>query len=203
MDEKPKAFITMSGVGIYKRDPNIVHDENSKQFENDFWSDLVTKWEASIELPKSCDKTRQIAIRSGAILSRHGGMIESMYKQFYFGLGGCLGDGSQLMPFIHIKDLIRLIIFCVETEQMNGVVNAVAPQTCTNLEFSKALAQSMWRPCRLNVPEFVIRNLLAKERASILLDSVNVTPKKALDNKFEFIYTNIIGSMSGLIGLKY
>lgn len=192
----------MSGVGIYKADPSIVHDENSTEFNNDFWTDLVTKWEAASELPVNCP-TRRIMLRTGAVLSRQGGMIQTMYPSFYLGFGGCLGDGNQYAPFIHIKDLARLVVFCCEIDQINGVVNAVAPKFCTNKELTTALARTMNRPHLFKTPEWLIRALMSKERAAIMLDSIKVYPKKALDNGFEFIYPDIYAAMSGINDLKY
>ena len=138
LNKKPSAFITMSGVGIYKADPSIVHDENSTQFCDGFWQDLVTDWEAACELPNSCE-TKTVKIRAGAVLSRQGGMVQRMYPQFQWGFGGCIGSGEQYMPFIHIRDLVRLIVFCCEID--------------TNQEFTRGLARGMLRPHKFHVPE--------------------------------------------------
>ena len=192
----------MSGVGIYKADPSIVHDESSTEFAGDFWQDLVSKWEAACELPETCP-TKTVKIRAGAVLSRQGGMVQRMYPQFLWGLGGCIGSGEQYMPFIHIRDLVRLIVFCCEIDQVCGVVNAVSPTACTNREFTRALARSMFRPHKMNVPEWLIRRTLCKERAAILLDSLKVYPKKALENGFEFLYPDVFSAISGLVSTKY
>lgn len=58
-------------------------------------------------------------------------MILQTYLQFYFGFGTWFGSGSQYFPWIHLHDLCRLIIFSIENNQVNGVVNAVAPEVTT------------------------------------------------------------------------
>lgn len=202
LNQKPKAFITMSGAGIYRADPSIVHDETSTAFSNDFWTDLITKWEAACELPDSCP-TKTVKIRAGVVLSRQGGMVAQMIPQFKWCLGGCIGSGEQYMPFIHIRDLVRLIVFCCEIEQVRGVVNAVSPSPCKNRDFTKALANGMFRPHKFNVPESLIKRLLAPERQAILLGSTKVYPRKALDNGFEFLYPDVFAAVSGLTSTHY
>ena len=186
--KKPSTFVTMSGAGIYKPDPSIVHDESSTEFSGDFWQDLVSKWEAACELPDGCP-TKTLKIRAGAVLSRQGGMVQMMYPQFQWCLGGRIGSGEQYMPFIHIRDLVRLIVFCCEID--------------TNQEFTRGLARGMLRPHKFHVPEWLIRRTLSKERQAILLGSTKVYPRKALDNGFEFFYQDIYAALNGLISIKY
>lgn len=202
LHQKPKAFITMSGAGIYRADPSIVHDESSTAFTDDFWTELITKWEGACELPDSCP-TKTVKIRAGVVLSRQGGMVQRMVPQFKWGLGGCIGSGEQYMPFIHIRDLVRLIVFCCEMDPVRGVVNAVSPRPCTNREFTKALAKGLFRPHKFNVPESLIRRILAPERQAILLGSTKVYPRKALDNGFEFLYPDVFSAVSGLVSTHY
>lgn len=186
-EKKPRIFITMSGVGVYKPDPSIVHKEDSKEYANDFWTKLVLAWENATELPESIP-TKRVMLRSGVVLSKHGGLFRSMYSQFYLGFGGTIGNGEMFMPYIHIRDLVKLAVFCVETERLEGVVNAVSPHFLTNKEFSQSLAKTLNRPCWLKTPEFVFTKFMCKERADIILSSLKVYPQKALDNGFEFMY---------------
>lgn len=79
----------------------------------------------------------QVIIRSGVVLGREGGMIKNMILPFFFGLGGPIGSGKQYLPWIHIEDLTRLITFALENENVEGVLNGVAPQVVTNGEFTQ------------------------------------------------------------------
>ena len=54
-------------------------------------------------------------------------MIQQIFLPFFLGLGGRMGEGSQPLPWIHVKDLAGLISHAVEKEDMEGVYNAVAP----------------------------------------------------------------------------
>ena len=43
------------------------------------------------------------------------------------------------MPWIHVDDEVRLVLWALDTEDRSGVYNATAPNPVTNREFSKAL----------------------------------------------------------------
>lgn len=64
-------------------------------------------------------------------------MIKQLYLPFWMGLGGPIGTGQQYLPWIHINDITRLILFSIENDNVNGIINGVAPQQITNRAFSK------------------------------------------------------------------
>lgn len=143
---KPSVFVTMSGVGIYKPDQNKQYTEESQCNEFDFFSKLCNHWEkAAVLHTKTQEECRLVTIRSGVVLGKGGGMIKQLYLPFYLGLGGPVGDGTQYMPWIHIDDLIRLIIYAIENPNVKGVVNGVAPNPCTNKDFSKVKYNTFYK----------------------------------------------------------
>lgn len=64
-------------------------------------------------------------------------MIESTTLPFKLGLGGPMGTGKQILPWIHMNDLCRLIQYSIECKNVVGVLNGVAPEIATNESFSK------------------------------------------------------------------
>lgn len=134
----PKAFVTMSGVGIYEPSAHKVYTEKDATQSFDYLSKMCFAWENAAQLPTDMQNTcRQVTIRSGVVLGRNGGMVRQIYWPFYFGLGGPIGSGKQYLPWIHISDLCRFILFAIQDETVKGVYNGVAPQQITNNEFSK------------------------------------------------------------------
>lgn len=65
---------------------------------------------------------------TGVVLGRSGGMIKQIYLPFYLGLGGPMGSGAQYFPWIHIEDLTRVVLYSLRNTQVEGIVNAVAPE---------------------------------------------------------------------------
>lgn len=133
----PESFIVMTGVGIYppSPDPCKVYNELSILNSNDYITDLCHHWEKASLLTKN-ENVRRVIIRSGVVLGRYGGMIQNMFVPFYLGLGGPLGSGCQVLPWIHIEDACRLIIFAIENERVEGILNGVSPHIITNAEFT-------------------------------------------------------------------
>lgn len=137
-EEKPSAFILMSGVGIYQPSETEEYTEKSISTEFDYLSKMCHHWEKAAALS---DNTfcRQVTIRSGVVLGRDGGMIKQLYLPFFMGLGGPVGTGKQYLPWIHINDITRMIVFSIENNNVKGVMNGVAPQQVTNGQFSKVI----------------------------------------------------------------
>lgn len=79
----------------------------------------------------------QVKIRTGVVIGRNGGMIKSLKIPFWLGLGGAVGAGEQILPWIHIDDLCNLIKFAVEHRNVKGILNGVAPDIITNADFTK------------------------------------------------------------------
>ena len=68
------------------------------------------------------------------MLGRKGGMIKQLYLPFYLGLGGPIGKGNQFMPWIHVEDIANLLLFAIENEEVQGVLNGVAPEASLNFK---------------------------------------------------------------------
>jgi uncharacterized protein len=39
-----------------------------------------------------------------------------------------MGNGSQFFPWIHIDDVCRIVLFAIENNRVEGIVNGVAPE---------------------------------------------------------------------------
>ncbi|XP_022207961.2 epimerase family protein SDR39U1 [Nilaparvata lugens] len=188
---KPSAFVTISGVGIYKPSSTAEYDENSdlgKPF--DFLSKLAHDWESASTLPSGND-VRNVVIRSGVVLGRGGGMIKQMFPAFFFGVGGPIASGKQYLPWIHVKDMCRLLLFSIENKNATGILNGVAPQVVTNEEFTAAFASAMMRPAFFRLPEFVLNTMFGSERAKIMTEGQKVIPKRVLELGFKYEYPDI------------
>jgi len=204
-EEKPQAFVTMSGVGFYPSggDSEGGYTELSDGGSGNFLSSLVSDWEAAANISSSLTGVRRCSIRSGVVLGRNGGMIQQLFLPFYLGLGGHMGRGSQIMPWVHVKDVARLIVHCIQTPECAGIYNAVAPQSTTNKQFAKAFASALWRPAFFPVPEFVFNLVFGKERAAMITDSQWVRPERTLESGFEFHYPSILEACQEFAHLMY
>ncbi|XP_015594016.1 epimerase family protein SDR39U1 isoform X2 [Cephus cinctus] len=198
---KAETFATISGVAYYKPS-EIEYTEDSKCEKYDFLSELCHEWERAAELSTNSN-IRQFTIRSGVVLGRKGGMIGQIFLPFYFGLGGRIGTGKQYMPWIHIRDLINLFLFAIDTKDVSGILNGVAPQIITNEQFTKAFAAALWRPAVIPVPTFLLNMAFHKERAKIMTEGQKVIPKRVLDAGYEYEFPNIDAACKQFAKLIY
>eukprot|EP00088_Acartia_fossae_P065912 TRINITY_DN81414_c0_g1_i1.p1 TRINITY_DN81414_c0_g1~~TRINITY_DN81414_c0_g1_i1.p1 ORF type:complete len:139 (-),score=45.11 TRINITY_DN81414_c0_g1_i1:47-463(-) len=118
-------------------------------------------------------------------------MIQQTILPFFFGLGGRMGSGDQVMPWIHVKDVAGLMVHCVNNDKCSGVFNTVAPEVITNNTFTQSYAGTLNRLAIFPVPGFVLNTIFGEERANMVLQSQTVVPKKALDTGYEFRFPTI------------
>jgi len=122
-----------------------------------------------------------------------------MALPFRAGFGGRMGSGKQWVPWIHIDDLVALIVRILDDDRFSGAVNAVAPHPVRNAQLSTAIAQCLSRPCWLPVPQLPLRILLG-ELSEELLGSRRCVAKVATDLGFEFEHTEVETALDAEIG---
>ena len=165
-----------------------------------FLTEVSGKWEkASVGFEQH--DVRRVVFRIGVVLSNKGGALTPIKIPFQFGIGSAMGTGKQPLPWIHIDDLTNGIIEAIERKEIVGIYNAVAPQQLTNSEFSKTLAHEMKRPFWApNVPSFVLRIILGKEKADeMLLNGAHVSSKKIEEAGFKFQFPDLASALRSLL----
>jgi len=196
LDDKPKTLISASAVGYYGscRDRELTEDAPAG---DDFVAELAVKWEA--EAARAVDLgVRVVRLRIGLVLGREGGALAKMLPPFKLGLGAWFGSGRQWMPWIHVDDVVCLMLHAATDGQLVGPVNAVAPSPATNRDFSKALGRALNRPVLLSAPVFMLRAVLG-EFADVLLASQRVLPQAALDAGYQFSYPRLDAALQDVL----
>jgi hypothetical protein len=182
--EKPKLFISASAVGIY--DSEAKHDDNSQDFADDYLSYICKDWEAQARRSETFG-VRSVQTRFGVIYAKEGGAMEKMLPPFKMGFGGKLGEGHQIISWIHIEDLVRAYEFIIKTPELKGAINFTTPHSLSNIQQTQIIGKVLHRPTFFGVPEFVIK-LIFGEGSAVMLDSKDVYPRKLLESGFEFKY---------------
>jgi hypothetical protein len=149
------------------------------------------QWEGSITPLKKFGK-RLVILRTGIVLSNEAGALPEFKKPLKFGLASILGNGKQVISWIHIDDLVRMYIFAIENEGVQGIYNAVAPSPVPNkqlvLELAKASRKRFYIP--VYVPSFVLKIVLG-EMSIEVLKSATVNCRKIQSKRFTFIYPSL------------
>jgi uncharacterized protein (TIGR01777 family) len=196
LEIKPKVFISGSAIGYYG--PSDKPLDETGLTGDGFSERLCSNWEASAMQFEGLG-CRVCYLRTGIVLGEQGALAK-MLPAFKLALGGPIGDGKQWMSWIHIEDMVSLILFCINSATLAGPVNATAPNPVTNRVFSKTLGAALHRPAIFPMPAPVVRLLFGEMGEALLLEGQSVLPKKLQDSGFEFKYPQLDEALRQLIG---
>jgi uncharacterized protein (TIGR01777 family) len=186
--------VNASAVGYYGNRGDEVLDENSAPGSGDYLSDVCRQWEAAAR-PAADAGIRVALLRFGIILSGQGGALKKMLLPFKLGLGGKIGSGRQYMSWVAIDDVVGAIVHCLETANLQGPVNVVAPRPETNSVFTKTLGHVLHRPTLFPMPALAARAAFGQMADELLLASQRVRPAKLLSANYVFRYPELDGAL--------
>lgn len=184
LDRKPRTLVCASAIGFYGDRGHEVLTEDSPVGLG-FLAETCQQWEAAGQ-PAWEAGIRVAQVRIGVVLSPEGGALEKMLPIFRKGLGGPLGRGNQIVSWVALPDLVRLLRFVVDNDSIHGVVNGTAPQPVSNKEFSSALGRAVGKPAFLPAPAFALRLAVGEAAGPLLLESADVRPKRLEEAGFQF-----------------
>lgn len=196
--QPPKALVCASAIGYYgDRGEEILRDESVPG--SGFLAAVCREWEAAAQ-PAAEKGVRVVHLRIGVILTPAGGALARMLPAFRMGVGGRLGSGRQYMSWISIDDLVGVIQHTLTTTALKGVVNVVAPQPVTNLEFTRTLGRVLARPTIFPMPAFAARLAFGEMADELLLASTRVEPTRLLASGYRFRHPELEGALRHLLG---
>ncbi|MDP9403404.1 MAG: TIGR01777 family oxidoreductase [Actinomycetota bacterium] len=198
MATPPKVMVSGSAVGFYGDRGTEVLTEHSAGGTG-FLAEVCRDWEAATA-PAAGAGTRVVNIRSGIVLSRHGGALEKQLPLFRLGLGGKLGSGKQYMSWVGIDDEVGAIVHAVGSEGLRGPVNVTAPEPVPAAELARALGSVLRRPVVLPVPRLALAAVLGRELAGELLASQRALPARLEADGYTFRHTELEGALRALLG---
>jgi uncharacterized protein len=184
MDVKPALVLSGSAIGYYGDRAGELLDESSSHGD-DFLSSVVQQWEDSAA-PIAAAGVRLVLLRSGVVLSHHGGALAKMLLPFKLGAGGRIGGGQQWMSWIALHDHVRAMEHLLFANDVHGPVNLVAPHPATNEDFTVMLAHVLSRPALLTVPAIALELAYGEMARATLLASQRVMPKALIASGFAF-----------------
>jgi hypothetical protein len=195
-ERKPALFLSVSAVGFYgNRNDEVITEESTGG--NDFLSKVVQQWESAAYEAERFG-VRVATPRIGLVLQKNGGMIGKMLLPFQCFVGGPVGNGKRYLPWIHMVDVVRGLLYPVLHETFRGRYNLVSPNPVTMKEFARTLGSVLHRPAWLTVPEFALA-LLYGEGANAILAGQHAIPKKLIDAGFRFSFTDLTAALNNIL----
>jgi len=191
--DPPVLFINASAVSIYN--DHGKHTENSVEYADTFLSNLCRDWES--EANKVSGRCRVVNLRMGLVLAKDGGVLTKMAPFFRLGIGARVGSGTQGLSWIHIDDLLEIILFVMRQEKIDGIVNAVGEYPTDNYNFSDSLGKMFRQPVYFSIPRFAMKMIFG-DISQVLINGQKVIPAKLQAHGFTFKYPTIDKALIGI-----
>ncbi len=196
----PTLWINSSTATIYRHAEDRPMTETNGEIGNGFSVGIATAWEKAF-FDFNLQNTRQVALRMAIVLGKDGGVILPLKNLVQFGLGGKSGKGNQMFSWIHVEDVLRIILFVQENKNLTGAINVAAPNPETNLSFMKKLRINLHMPFGFATPTWLLKigAVIIKTETELILKSRWVIPERLSKEGFVFKFPTLDTALSNIL----
>ncbi|MDN3218817.1 TIGR01777 family oxidoreductase [Pseudomonas nunensis] len=192
---KPALWVQASAIGYYGvRDASESLDEGASKGDG-FMAELCAQWEAAAQ-PAAGFGVRQVVLRLGVVFGP-GGALLPLLIPFRLGFGGRMGDGQQIMSWVHRDDVIQVIARTFNDNSLSGTYNLVAPDAISQGVFAERVGKALKRPVWFHIPAAPVR-ALAGEMAQLFFDGQRVVPSRLTEAGYTFRYPTLDAALRDL-----
>lgn len=193
-DEAP-LFVSASAVGFYGDRPGELLTEKSDAGDT-FLAQLCVRWEAEA---LKAGRTANVALIRTAPILHPDATLKPLIALTKLGLGGPLGSGNQVWPWISLDDEVRAIRHIID-KRLTGPINLTGPRVATMNDIGRELAKKLHRPYLLPVPSWALRAVVGADVAeSLLLTNADVRPSALEQNGFEFRHPTVEAAITSAL----
>jgi uncharacterized protein len=196
-DPRPGVLVSQSAVGYYGDRGDALVDESTPPGDA-FDSQVCVDWEAVAREAEEVG-VRVAIVRTGLVLDPRNGLLGQLLLPFRLGIGGPIAGGGQYMPWIHVADEVRLLLWAVDNGSASGTYNASSPNPVTNREFSKTLGAVLGRPAGVPLPKLALRARFGGELGEVVTGGQRALPRRAVDAGFEFAHPELEPALRDLL----
>ncbi|MGP6177650.1 epimerase [Microbacterium sp. A196] len=213
----PALWVNSSTATIYRHAEDRPMTESSGEIGTGFSVEVARAWEKAMfadDLPH----TRRVALRSTIVLG-HGGVLGPLKNLARIGLGGAQHDGwwpvsrarkaagtahlpgakhgRQRFSWVHIDDVTRIIDFLEQHPELDGAVNAAAPNPVDNTTFMATVRRVLGVRFGPPMPRWMLElgAIGIRTETELILKSRWVLPEKLVAAGFEFEYPTLEGAV--------
>lgn len=192
----PRVWLNSSTGTIYRDARDRPQDEATGEIGQGFSVAVARAWEH--ELFAAPTSVRRIALRTAIVLGL-GGALNPMINLARLGAGGPMGDGGQMVSWVHVDDVYRAIRHLADCD-VSGPVNLAAPAPVTNAEFMAAVRARFGPGKGLPMPARLLRvgAVVIRTEPELVLKSRWVEPRVLLESGFAFAHPGLGGALDAI-----
>ena len=193
-----RTLVSQSAVGYYGDRGEAVVDESTGPGST-FDAEVCVAWEAAAREAEKVG-VRVVVVRTGLVLDPEHGLLKQLLLPFKLGVGGPLAGGAQYMPWIHVDDEVRLLLWALDTDQASGTYNADGAQPGHEpgvLEGARAGRWAAPRSSRCRSSRCKAR--FGDELGEVAAGGQRTVPRRALDAGFEFRHPELEPALRDLL----
>lgn len=198
LERNPDVLINGSAIGFYGPHGSETLDEAGAAAPS-FSHELCRQWEEEA-LKAERHGVRVCLLRIGIVLGRDGGPLAELRRPFDCGVAMQIADGKQWMSWIHLDDVVAIILCVMRNKGISGAVNTVAPFPVSNAEFADALSAHLLTYAKVRVPAWLLRLVVGEIADEVLVTGQRVIPAKLQGAGFEFMHPSLPLALEDLIG---
>jgi uncharacterized protein (TIGR01777 family) len=194
----PRVLVCAPGAPSYAARGDEVLTEASGPGDG-FLAGVVRQWEAAAD-PARAAGLRVVHLRTTPVQDASGAGLQKQALLFRLGLGGRFGSGRQWLSWIALDDIAGAHLHALTHDDLDGPLNAAAPNPVTNAEFTTTLARVLHRPAVLHVPAFAPRLVLGEFADEMLFASIRVRPARLLETGYRFRFPELEPALRHTLG---
>jgi uncharacterized protein (TIGR01777 family) len=194
---RPTVLVNASGTDAYTGRDSVAATESTPPSAG-FLARVCLAWEAEANRARASG-TRVVVLRIGFVLAPGATALRLLAVPFRLGLGGPIGNGRQWMSWIHLDDLVGLVLFALDDPRVDGIVNAVGPVPARQSDVAAAIGAALGRPSWLRVPATAVQ-LAMHDQSTLVLGSRRIVPARAVELGFPFSWRDLRTAMADALG---
>jgi uncharacterized protein (TIGR01777 family) len=195
-EQRPRVLVSVSGTDGYEGQDQVPATEASATGPG-FLAQLCADWEAAASQAEDLGVRVAIA-RIGFVLAPDATVMRLFALPFRLGLGGPLGTGRQWFSWVHVDDVVGLLMLAIDDPRAHGPINAVSPEPIHQADLAAAVGAALHRPSRLRIPAVLIR-LVMRESSILALGSRRIVPARALELGYRFRWTDLRAAVADVL----
>ena len=201
--QPPKVWINITSATIYRHAEDRPQDEDNGEIGYGFSIEVCRKWEEAF-FQNDTPKTRKVALRMGIVLGRNGAVFPRLLNLVKCGLGGRQGDGQQYVSWVHEQDAAKSTEWILQNEQMQGIINCVAPEPVKNEDLMKSIRKAYGAPFGLPAPLWLIElgAIIIQTEPELIFKSRWVLPKRLLDSGYSFLFAKADHAVKDILSIR-